>query len=231
MGPGRKPRKPVFSQRGSYCHFDYLSFSECATAKADIAFVVDDSSSVQRSNFKLVLAFVQGIVQTVEIGRDAVQVGFVSFSNTVEHQFYFNDNANKNKADLVKKIGSIRFRRGGTDIAKALKETFENHFQDTDRGGRDDASKLLVLITDGTSTGTEEIARTIRDAGIDILCVGITNGVDIQQLADIAGDSSRVFDARSFTGLEDIAEMLGSKTCDGKVCLMLESFKYLHSLM
>ena len=162
------------------------------------------------------LAFVQGIVQTVEIGRDAVQVGFVSFSNTVQHQFYFNDNANKNKADLVQKIGKIVFRRGGTDIAKALKETFEKHFQDTDRGGRDDASKVLVLITDGTSTGTEEIARTIRDAGIDILCVGITNGVDIQQLADIAGDPSRVFDARSFTGLGDIAGMLGSKTCDGK---------------
>lgn len=187
---------------------------ECPSAKADIAFVVDDSSSVQRSNFKLELALVQDIVQTLEVGRSAVQVGFVSFSNTVKHQFYFNDKANKNKADLLQKIGNIRFRRGGTDIAKALRETFEDQFQDSSKGGRDDAEKILVLITDGTSPGTEEISRTIRNVGIDIFCVGITDGVEIQQLADIAGDPSKVFDARSFSELGNIAEILSTTACD-----------------
>ena len=167
------------------------------------------------------LGFIQGIVQKLDIGRDAVQVGFVSFSNTVKHQFYFNDKVNTNQADLVQKIGNIIFRRGGTDIARALTETYEKHFQDATKGGRDDAAKMLVLITDGTSTGTEGISKTIRDAGIDILCVGITDGVDIQQLADIAGDPSKVFDARSFTGLEDIAGSLSSKACNGKYMCIL----------
>ena len=212
-------------------HTDNLSITECPSAKADIAFVVDDSSSVQRSNFKLELALVKDIVQTLEIGRSAVQVGFVSFSNTVKHQFFFNDNANKNKADLLQKIGNIRFRTGGTDIAKALRETFEDHFQDASKGGRDDAEKILVLITDGTSPGTEEISRTIRDAGIDILCVGITDGVDIPQLTDIAGDPSKVFDVRSFSGLGDIAEILSTTACDGKYTRCLNRNSSFHSLI
>lgn len=192
---------------------DNCSSQECPSAKADIVFVVDDSSSVQRSNFKIVLAFIQDIVRTLAIGTDAAQVGFVSFSNTVKNQFYFNDYTEK--AGLIDKIGKIIFRTGGTDIAKALNEAFQSHFQNPSGGGRDDASKVLVLITDGTSRGTEEISRTIRNAGIDILCVGITSGVDLQQLADISGDRSKVFDASAgFSRLETITGMLSSKTCD-----------------
>ena len=186
-------------------------------------FVVDDSSSVQRSNFKIVLAFIQDIVRTLAIGTDAAQVGFVSFSNTVKNQFYFNDYTEK--AGLIDKIGKIIFRTGGTDIAKALNEAFQSHFQNPSGGGRDDASKVLVLITDGTSRGTEEISRTIRNAGIDILCVGITSGVDLQQLADISGDRSKVFDASAgFSRLETITGMLSSKTCDGKYINQFQLF-------
>ena len=189
-------------------------FTECASSQADIVFVVDDSTSVQRTNYRLVLGFIQDLVRTLIIGPDAVQVGFLSFSNTMKSQFYFKTFSDKDQ--LINKIGAVKYRGGGTNIARALSEAYQKHFQDPSTGGRDAAAKVLVLITDGASEGTEQISQTIRDAGIKILCVGITSGVDLQQLRDIAGNEERVFKASTFRTLGDIAGNLITKTCEGK---------------
>ena len=153
------------------------------------------------------------MVETLTIRPDAVQVAFVSFSNTVKTQFYLNTHSTK--APLLDKIGKISFRGGGTNIAKALTEAYQKHFQDANKGARVAAAKVLILITDGTSTGTEDIANTIRTAGINILCVGITKNVDLVQLENIAGSASKVFDASAFSSLPDIQGNLINTTCKG----------------
>ena len=131
----------------------------------------------------------------------------------MKSQFYFNTFSDKDQ--LIDKIGRIKYRGGGTNIARALLEAHQKHFQDPVRGAREGAAKVLVLITDGTSTGTDEISQVLRDDGIKILCVGISAGVDLQQLRSIAADDQNVFDASDFSKLGDIAGNLITKTCEG----------------
>ena len=192
----------------------HFLFTDCVSSQADVVFVVDDSTSVQRLNYRLVLRFIQDVVnKSLTIGPDDTQIGFISFSNTVKSQFYFNTFSDKTQ--LIDKIGRIKYRGGGTNIARALLEAYQKHFQDPVRGAREGAAKVLVLITDGTSTGTEEISQVLRDDGIKILCVGISAGVDLQQLRSIAADDQNVFDASDFSKLGDIAGNLITKTCEG----------------
>ena len=195
-------------------------FSACTTqTQSDLVFAVDDSTSVQRSNFNKVLDFVANIVGTLTIGTDAALVGFTSFSNTVRHQFYMNRYTVK--STLLTQIDRVRYRGGGTDIAKALNEVYDNQFK-TSNGARNGAIKVLVLITDGKAEGSRAVedmltaAQTIRDAGIIILSVGIKSGVDIDQLTQIAGDASRVFSADDFdNALGNIQQTLIETTCEG----------------
>lgn len=189
-------------------------FTECGPSEADLVFVVDDSSSVQITNFKKVRAFIQDVVRSLTIGPDAVQVGYIGFSNSVRNWFYFKDHTDK--TSLIEAIGKVSFRTGGTDIAKALTEAYIQHFLSPNAGARDTAEKVLVLITDGTSPNTGSISKTIREAGIKILCVGLAGEVNLQQLADIAGDSRNVLSFSSFANLADIKGDLIAKTCKGK---------------
>ena len=181
---------------------------------------MDDSTSVQRSNFNKVLTFVKNIVGTLTIGNDAVLVGFTSFSNTVKHQFYLNRYTAKSA--LLTQIGRVRYRGGGTDIAKALNGVYDNQFMKASNGARDGATKVLVLVTDGKAEGTRAIsdmltaAQKIRDAGIIILSVGIKSGVDIDQLTQIADDVNRVFSANDFdNALDSVQTSLITETCEG----------------
>lgn len=194
--------------------FIYLFFPDCVASRSDVVFVVDDSTSVQRSNFRSVLGFVQGVVEALTIGPDAVLIGFTSFSNRVQHQFYLKDYTDK--TELKTAIENVKFRGGGTNIEGALSAAYHDQFLSTANGARDSATKVLVLITDGTSPGTETVSKTIRDAGIIIVCVGITTEIDLNQLISIADDATRVFDASSFSELNDIQDSLISKTCEGK---------------
>ena len=198
-------------------------FSDCTTqSQSDVVFTVDDSTSVQRTNFNKVLTFIQNIVETLTIGNDDVLVGFTSFSNTVKHQFYLNKYTVK--STLLTQIGRVRYRGGGTDIAKALDAAYDDQFMKASNGARDGATKVLVLVTDGKAEGTRAItdmltaAQKIRDAGIIILCVGIKSGVDMEQLTDIANDANRVFSASNFdSALSSIQASLITKTCEGKI--------------
>ena len=183
-------------------------------------FVVDDSTSVGRLNFKNhVLPFVSDVVSALTIGPTAVQVAFISFSNTVKTQFYLNTYSSETA--LLNKIKIISHRGGGTNIARALSEAKTKHFEVPSRGVREASAKVLVLITDGTSGGTDTIANEIREAGINILCVGITSFVDLSQLESIAGDATKVFDASSFSALANIKTNLVNRTCEGILSLSL----------
>jgi len=79
----------------------------CTSSRADVVFVVDDSSSVQRSNFATVLTFVASIVDAFTVGPEHVQVGYVRFSTGASHEFYLNTYTTK--AAVIKDIEGIRY--------------------------------------------------------------------------------------------------------------------------
>ena len=65
--------------------------------KADIAFVVDSSGSINehdRGNWERVKNFAKSVVGKLDVGRDRVRVAMVEFGNEGFVQFYLNSHYN-----------------------------------------------------------------------------------------------------------------------------------------
>ena len=58
--------------------------------QTDLVFLVDSSGSIQRSNWPLVLQFMQNVVSDFNIGSNDFQIGVALFGNNVEPQFQLN---------------------------------------------------------------------------------------------------------------------------------------------
>lgn len=85
---------------------------------------------------------------------------------------------------------------------------------------RDDANKVLILLTDGVQNPKTfdpvKQAKRLRARGIQVITVGITNEIDEKQLLDFAGTKDNVFFAENFDELDssDFVDKLGGKMCE-----------------
>ena len=64
----------------SFSENQFVCFSACKNADADIVFVVD-SSETSSENWNMLTNFLRGIVQNMPVGRDGVSFGAVVFGN------------------------------------------------------------------------------------------------------------------------------------------------------
>ena len=58
----------------------------------DLIVVLDSSTSIARADFKKQLAFVNSLIDKIEIGPEANQVGIISFSDNYRLNFHLNSN-------------------------------------------------------------------------------------------------------------------------------------------
>lgn len=89
-------------------------------------------------------------------------------------------------------------------------------FDDT-KGDRPAVQNLIVLLTDGQSTNNQNTllqANAAKMEQIKIICIGIGNGVDNQELLDVSSGDDYVFHANDFIELEDILEDLVETACN-----------------
>lgn len=98
-------------------------------------------------------------------------------------------------------LASVQFLGGGTFTGKALNDSVTSLFNSS--VVRSNASKVLVVITDGVSIDDVVIpALLVNKSGIISLAVGIGRNYDRSQLTKIAlGDEKHVFSAADFTSL------------------------------
>lgn len=90
-------------------------------------------------------------------------------------------------------------------------------------GMRDDAKKLVILLTDGVQNPKRydpiAASKVLYDKGATILAVGITKDVDEKQLEAITRKKENVFFAESFDQL-DSSTFVDAIT--GKMCVPAE---------
>lgn len=66
---------------------------DCVRSKQqDIIVVLDSSTSIARADFTKQLQFVNSLIELIEIGPDANQVGVISFSDNHRLNFHLNSN-------------------------------------------------------------------------------------------------------------------------------------------
>ncbi|XP_050841359.1 LOW QUALITY PROTEIN: collagen alpha-1(VII) chain-like [Serinus canaria] len=152
----------------------------CGKLKADVGFLVDESSSIGQSNFNKVKDFLFRIVSFFpKIGPEGTQVAVAQYSQEPRAAFHFNRHRSRNGA-----LGAIRglsYRGGSTKTGHAISYVLKELFQPS-RGMRPGFPHILVLVTDGQSQDdVVSPARAAHALGLRVIAVGVS-GADPMEL-------------------------------------------------
>lgn len=175
-------------------------------------FVVDESSSIEPENFQLMRMFLESVVGSLDVGKNRVRVGIVTYSSAPTAQVYLD--STKYKTDILQFIRTLPYQGGGTNTGAALNFTLKEVF-DEQRGSRKGVPKVAIVITDGESQDrVSEAAISLRRTGIKIYAVGIKDA-NQTELAEMASypSSRHVFNVTDFTSLRPLKQDLQKRLC------------------
>uniref|UniRef100_A0A673B4S1 VWFA domain-containing protein n=2 Tax=Sphaeramia orbicularis TaxID=375764 RepID=A0A673B4S1_9TELE len=184
----------------------------CKVEKADLVFLLDQSSSISSDDYTIMLNFTATVVKSFKIGQDFVHVGVAQFSDDPQDEFYLNEY--NNKEEIVKHILNMKHSGGETNLGKALKR-IADYFTPA-HGSRTSPTipKYLVVLSDGNSQDeVVDAANDLKSMGVVTfaIAIGDANPVQLQQ---ITGSSERLFTVTSFSGLPDITRKVTDKLCE-----------------
>ncbi|CAH1791715.1 unnamed protein product [Owenia fusiformis] len=208
---------------GSAGNRDYDTFEAKACLDAsDIVFMLDSSSSIWGPDFRKQLTFVQEMIDTLDIGKDATRVGVMTFST--DPYEYFGLEKYHNADDIKDAISSIQQKSGGTNTGKAISHMRENMFNHARPG----ITKIGVIITDGQSRNPEWTLRQSAKAkheNIHIFAIGVGHSIDRKELEEIASEPKEqfVFAVDNYSKLRKITAMLSRKACQVNRPVVLET--------
>ncbi|KAM6384248.1 uncharacterized protein FN964_009897 [Alca torda] len=155
----------------------------CGKFKADIGFLVDESSSIGQSNFNKVKDFLFRIISYFpKIGPEGTQVAVAQYSEEPRAAFHFSQHRDRNSA--LKAIKGLSYAGGNTKTGRGITYMLKELFQSS-RGMRPDFPHVLVLVTDGRSQDDVLLpARAAHGLGIRVIAVGVS-GADPVELNSI----------------------------------------------
>ncbi|XP_060067325.1 collagen alpha-4(VI) chain-like [Ylistrum balloti] len=177
----------------------------CFAPEADIVFLMDSSNSLGPANWDLEKEFVKNLIDDLNIGPNNMQVSVVTFESNPALQFYLNEHENKN--DAIEAVRNISFHTGNTMTGKALQFVRDVVFVE-DVGDRPNANNILVILTDGKSSDSQETleqAALLKNDSVKIFAIGIGLKDDgISELESIATDKNHVFQTPDFFALPSL---------------------------
>ena len=172
-------------------------------AKVDIAFLLDSSGSL-KDDYSKEKGFLKALAASFGVSEDGARAGVITFSYYVEHSIKLNDHFNLD--DFNQAVDKIPLMGHTTRIDKALRLTQKEMFTAAN-GGREGVNKIVIVLTDGSQTYDDDsedpasVAGELRNIGYTVLAVGIGKGVNVTELADIAGGVDNVYSAATFEEL------------------------------
>ena len=116
----------------------YLPEKECKPV-ADIAFVIDSSGSIGRSNWGRMKRFLKAIVSKLDVSPDATHISAIAYSNNPEVVYRFNDRQGTDEVNYA--FDGMRWQRGFTYTDKALQLAASDLFQ-SGNGMRPNVAKV-----------------------------------------------------------------------------------------
>ena len=169
---------------------------DCTDSHIDLVFVLDSSGSIrdqnddgQPDNYDLMLQFMANIVDDLDIGPEATQVGLVRFSDIGELMFPLGRYSTKQA--LREQILATSYIGSNTNTSGGLYVMYSEAFTEAN-GDRPGIPNVGVVITDGFSTtdnqSTVPNAVRARQMGIELFAVGITNNINLQELRLISSE-------------------------------------------
>ncbi|XP_062994406.1 integrin alpha-M-like isoform X2 [Elgaria multicarinata webbii] len=189
---------------------------ECPKRLTDIVLLIDGSGSIARNDFSQMKTFISEVLKRFQ--NTNTQFALSQYSNLYQEQFDFLTFQRTPNPDVL--IRQIRQLGGqtytATYIQKAVRELFVQA-----KGSRSDASKILIVLTDGVKYGDPLTYTTVipeaAEAGIIRFAIGVgkafSKDTAYEELVTIASApaSDHVFRVDNFDALHDIQNKLQDK--------------------
>ena len=184
----------------------------------DLVFLVDTSASLSVTDFMKAKNFASSVIDSFPIGPTGAQVSFVTFSSGFKVHFNLNDLHTRD--DIKQAIGRIPYSTGATETGAALAYVSNNVFM-LSTGARPDASKVIILITDGRSTDHSRAVQAAADAkkkGILIFAIGVGNQTFTDELNELATEPNctHVIQLQGYGDLQSLINEIGQESCKGQ---------------
>ena len=122
-----------------------FSVPDCSKA-ADVAFIVDSSESIGKTNWERTKRFLKRIVSKLDIGPTTTHIAIISYSTNPEIVLRFNSLSGRkmNVNEVVKVLDGLPWQRGFTNIDKALEQAAQEVFTSA-AGMRSNVTKVDVV--------------------------------------------------------------------------------------
>ncbi|VDK66602.1 unnamed protein product [Anisakis simplex] len=131
----------------------------------------------------------------VDIGRDKTQIAVMQYSSYTRVEFGFNLNQDKEKLNAA--LEKIHHISGTTRTGKALDKALQLFKHGEISGARvnqEDVAQIAVVVSDGHSQDDPvPHAQRLRQAGVQLLALGIGGHINLRELIDITGDETLTF--------------------------------------
>ncbi|KAF6124902.1 integrin subunit alpha 1 [Phyllostomus discolor] len=193
---------------------------ECST-QLDIVIVLDGSNSIYP--WASVTAFLNNLLERMDIGPRQTQVGIVQYGENVTHEFNL---STYSSTEEVLVAANRIVQRGGRQTKTALgidtarKEAFTEA-----RGARRGVKKVMVIVTDGESHDNHRLSRVIQDCeddGIQRFSIAILGSYSrgnlsteafVEEIKSIASEPTEkhFFNVSDELALVTIVEALGER--------------------
>lgn len=142
---------------------------------ADIAFVMDSSSSIGKNRWTLEKKFIERVIRSFVISETGTRVAAVSFNDKAYLGFGFERFISPNaQSEIASALSKIGYRRGLTDIGNALKFVRLVLLPDMRKGRR--VSRIVVLITDAQNdrgSNARKEADRLRAQGVKVYMIAL----------------------------------------------------------
>ncbi|XP_016517753.1 matrilin-3-like isoform X2 [Poecilia formosa] len=200
--------------------YDAATRTNCKNRPIDLVFIIDSSRSVRPVEFKKAKEFLQDMVDSLVIGRDATRVGLVNYASTVKIEFLLNTFFDK--SSVKQALGQVEPLASGTMTGMAIRTAMEKAF--TKEAGARSASmniaKVAIIVTDGRPQDkVEEVSATARASGIEMYAVGVDRA-DMASLKLMASQphDDHVFYVETYGVIEKLTSKFRETLCGLDPC-------------
>ncbi|XP_028394002.1 collagen alpha-5(VI) chain-like [Dendronephthya gigantea] len=175
----------------------------------DLVIALDGSENLAEKGFDKIKDLVKAIIENQTISETETHIGVVEFSDEAHVILPLNELFEPTAIhDKVQRIIPSGGKNRVTD--EALRKSADNVF-DAKSGGRPGASKVLIIVTDGKSTGKEPPKRAVKpvkEKGVRVYVVNIGEDADKDELKDIVPTEKNIYHVKDSDKVPDIAPKL-----------------------
>ncbi|XP_062621271.1 sushi, von Willebrand factor type A, EGF and pentraxin domain-containing protein 1-like isoform X4 [Saccostrea cucullata] len=177
----------------------------------ELVVIIDGSDSINKPDYDSLKSSMATLVQKLDIQETEIRISFIVFSSDIALE----TDMMGDKQQAINTAATLPHPRDGTKTWLAL----EAMVGVIDRGrtpGRKDVPVVGVVLTDGISKDeakTRQAAKALKDMGVTMYAIGVTDIKNKKELNDIASGSEKVITFQSFSELAEKLESLVKLVC------------------